>query len=194
MLPIKEIRLKIFQHERQPLRQTSGLLSPSSMRADPMAWQWRSAGEENKATFCCAQLGEHQSTSSAQRNSCNDVHDNIIWLSLYYTCRRVADPYWIANGFQFLHVFCWHSVLTMVHRGQVCLLPSLVPLWNRKLLEMSKGWTWEAGVVFASEFSVPEIFLPVTSPVPARGIQVDRTFKVCGQLSGCGWILLFSSF
>lgn len=57
----------MFQHERQPLKPTSGLLSPSSMRADPMAWQWRSAGEENKATLCCAQLGEHQSTSSAQK-------------------------------------------------------------------------------------------------------------------------------
>lgn len=49
-------------------------------------------------------------------------------------------------------------------------------------------------MVFATEFSVPEISLPVTSPIPARGIQVDRTFKVCGQLSSCGWILLFSSF
>lgn len=52
----------------------------------------------------------------------------------------------------------------------------------------------EAGVVITIELRILEVSLPVTSPVPARGIQMDRTFKVCGQLSGCGWILLFSSF
>lgn len=59
---------------------------------------------------------------------------------------------------------------------------------------MSKWGTQEAGVVIATELSVPEISLPATSPIPARGIQMDRTFKVCGELSGCGWILLFFSF
>lgn len=49
MLPIKEIRLKIFQHQRQPLKPTSGLLSPSSMRANPTAWQCRPAGEEKQS-------------------------------------------------------------------------------------------------------------------------------------------------
>lgn len=192
MLPIKEIRLKMFQHERQPLKPTSGLLSlkyegrPHGLAVEISRW-----GKQSHTLLCSTWWASEHIVST--ENSCSDVHETIIWLSLYYTCRRVADPYWIANGFHFLRVFCWHSVLTRVHRGQVCLLPSLVPLWNRKLLGMSK-WTWEAGVVFATEFSVPEISLPVTSPIPARGIQVDRTFKVCGQLSSCGWILLFSSF
>lgn len=46
MLPVKEIKLKMLQHERQPLKPTTGLLSPPSMRANPMAWQCRPAGEE----------------------------------------------------------------------------------------------------------------------------------------------------
>lgn len=37
----------MFQLERQPLKTTSGLLSPPSMRANLTAWQCRPAGEEN---------------------------------------------------------------------------------------------------------------------------------------------------
>lgn len=134
MLPIKEIRLKMFQHERQPLKTTSGLLSPSSMRANPMAWQCRPAGEKNiLLEWNLVSIRAHQ-------------HGEIPVMmcmrpSLVCPCTALADLCWIANGFHFCPGFCWHSVLTRVHRGQVCLLPSVVPLWNRKLLGMPKWWT-----------------------------------------------------
>lgn len=79
-----------------------------------------SAGQQvwkTKSCFVRMKLGEHQSTSSAQRNSWNDVHETITCFSLYCTCRRLADLYWIANGFHFLPVFCWHCAYKSAQRS-----------------------------------------------------------------------------
>lgn len=122
-------------------RQHQGFSLPQVWRQAPRAGSASQQVRKIKSCFVRMKIGEHQSPSSAWRNSCNGVHETITCLSLYCACRRAADPCGIANDFHFCPGFCWHSVLTRVHRGQVCLLPSVVPLWNRKLLGMSKWWT-----------------------------------------------------
>lgn len=126
MLPIKEIRLKMFQHERQPLKPTSGLLSPLSMRANPMAWQCRPAGEEKQSHA----LLEWNLVSIRAHHQHREITVMMCMTSsLVYHCTALAEELQILTELQMVFpsflFFCWHSVLTRVHRGQVCLLLSL---------------------------------------------------------------------
>lgn len=59
---------------------------------------------------------------------------------------------------------------------------------------MSKWGTQEAGVVIATELSVPEISLPATSPIPARGFrwtELSRFAGNCLVVVGFCFFLLF---
>lgn len=190
MLPIKEIRLKMFQHERQPLKTTSGLLFPLSMRANPMAWQCRPAGEENTLLeWNLVSIRAHQ-------------HGEIPVMmcmrpSLVCPCTALAEGLQISAELQMDFTFVQGFVGTLCL--QECTEVRLAFCLQLCHYEIENCWGCqsgglEAGVVIATESRILEISLPMTSPVPARGIQMDRTFKVWGQLSGCGWILLFSSF
>lgn len=86
-LPIKEIRLKRFQHERRPLKPTSGLLLPSNMRAKPhgLAVQASRGGKRSQAVLEWSMVSaraRHQQGEAPVR-ACSDLHDSIICLPLY---------------------------------------------------------------------------------------------------------------
>lgn len=142
LLPIKEIRLKMFQHERQQWKTTSGLLFPSNMRAKPhgLAVQASKWGKQSHALLerNLVSARAHHQQREVPVWACSDLHETIACLLPYSTFRKVADPYWIANSFLSPSVFCCHTVLITRHKGQVCLPPSPVPSWNGKLAEMWK--------------------------------------------------------
>lgn len=142
LLPIKEIRLKMFQHEGKPAKPILGLLFPSKTRAKPhsLAAQASKRGGQSHASleWNLVSTRAHQQQGEDPVWACSDLHETTTCLLLYSTFRRVAHSYWITICFLFLPVFHCHAVLIRAHQGQVCLPPPLVPLWNGQLVEMPK--------------------------------------------------------
>lgn len=193
----RDLGWKCFSTKGNHWSQHQGFSFPQIWGQSPMAWasKW---GKQSCALleWNLVSTRAHHQQGEVPVWACNDLHETITCLPLYSTFRRVADPYWIANGFLFLPVFCWHTVLVRVHRGQVCLLRSLMPSWNGKLVEMSKwsGLRSWCGYCYRVEHALKKS-LPKTSPVSARGFRGTEDFEFVGScLVVVGFCALFIYF
>lgn len=184
LLPIKYIRLKMFQHERQPLKPTSGLLFPSNMRAKPNSESQQM--RKTKSFFVRMKLVESQSTTAARRSSvgaCSDLHEIITPLLAYGTFRRVADSCWIGAGFLFFPVLLTHCLqeFTKVRFAFFCAVKKWKTSGDVKGVRLKKlAWFLLQSCCIVWEVSARFIwFQPGVS-----NRQVMSSF--CRVLSGCG--------
>lgn len=192
LLPIKDIRLKMFHHERQPLKPTWGLLS---LKYEGRAPQPSSEGQQmmkSNSCFVRIKLVESQNTTAA--SSCWSLQwfawDHHSSANAQHFHRSVADLHWIGNGFLFLPLFCWHAAYKSAPRSG---LASSMPLWNGKLAEMSKesGWRSWCDYCCRAEHTLESLCQKPIQFQPGR-IQTDKWFQVCEEI--CLVVVRFALF
>lgn len=183
MLPIKEIRLKMFQHERQPLKPTSALLSPSSMWANPVAWQCRPAGEENSHT-----LLEWNSVSIRAHHQHGEIPVMMCMRpSLVCHCIALAEGLQIPTELQMVFTFFLFFVGTLCL--QECIEVRFAFCLHLCHYETENCWRWQSDglkkLVWLLLLGWVYPKYPCHLQFQPGGLRC-RTFKVCGEFSGCG--------